>query len=181
MYDLLRILPLRPQPGLIGPLQLQCVDQTSKTLPPAGHIAVLILMIPPEIKTHHPAFIRPLQKAASAVRKILRVDPTGAGSPAFRKNHQVLTLMEKIHTLLHDLLHLFPITPTTDRDALIDIAEKRQQEIALEIRPFRQIPGQQIVLQDTAMQGKQGIGQNHRINHGQVIGTDHPGTFMLFE
>lgn len=146
MYDLLRILLLYPETGLTILFDFQRIDQAGEALSPPGHIAVVILMITPEIKTHDLAVSGPFQKAADTVRKVLRVDPPGAGSPAFRENHQILPFMEKIHALLHHLLHLFPITPATDGNAFIDIAKKRQQEIPLEIRPLRQIPGQEIVL-----------------------------------
>jgi hypothetical protein len=138
-------------------------------------------MITAEIKAHHPAIIGTFQKAADTVGKILRVDPAGPGSPAFRKYHQVLPFVEEMHALLQDLLHLSPVPPATDGNALIDITKEGQQEIPLKIRPFRQVPGQQVVLENATVHGEQGIGQNNRINHGQVIGTDHPGPLMLPE
>lgn len=158
MYDLFRILTLRPKPGLAVLLDLQCIDQAGEALPPAGHIAVLLLMIAPQIKTHDPTVIGPFQKAADTIGKIFGIDPTGPRSPTFRKNHQILPSVEKMQALLQHLLHLFPITSPTDGNTFINITQESQQKIPLKIGPLRHIPWQEIVLQNTTMHGKQGIG-----------------------
>jgi hypothetical protein len=86
-----------------------------------------------------------------------------------------------MQTRFQDKFHLITIASAADRDTLVDIAQKRQQEIALEIGPLRQVPGEKIVLKNTAVHGKQGVRQDDRIDHGQMIGTDHPGSLMRFE
>jgi len=82
---------------------------------------------------------------------------------------------------MEGLFHLIPAAAAPDRNALGQIAENRQKDVPLKIRSFREVPGDPSVLCDMSDQRRHGVGHDHGIDHGQMVGADDPGAFVLPE
>ena len=107
---------------------------------------------------------------------VIRMDPAGTRPGPFGKYHQVLPLFEYTGALINGLPHRIPVTAPLDGNAFEQIAEEAEHNTPIKIRMLRHIPRYQAILQHIPVYRKQGMGQDKRIDQGQMIGADQPWT-----
>ena len=103
------------------------------------------------------------------------------GTAPFRENHDILLAFQHGKALVECGLDLLATGSAADRNALCKITDNREKEIPLEIRPFRNVPGERLIAQKKTVQRRDGIGQDGGIDHRQMIRTNDPRPFMDFE
>ena len=139
-----------------------------------GHVTIQFLNVPSEINAEDPAIRMILEKTAHAVRVILRIDAPRSGTSSFRKDHEDLLPRQEIVAFGKGRLHLFPVASPADGNAFRQITQDDQENIPLEICPFRKIPGEPAVFRDVPSHGHEGIDQDQGIDQGKMIAADQP-------
>lgn len=160
-----RIVPLRAQSFLSRRRRSKDFDLRIKPVPPGGNEAVPALLIAAQIHTHDFAVRDVLNKPPDAVRKVFLVHAAGARPAPFRENHDRLPILQKIRATFKNQFQLLAGTAAVDRNALGQITQNRQKEIALKIVSLRQIPGQPFITRKVAAETEGGIAQKEGVNH----------------
>lgn len=122
-----------------------------------------------------------LEKTTHTVREILGIDAPRAGTPSFGKNHEDLLPPQEVVAFGKGRLHLFPVASPADGNTFRQITQDRQENIPLEIGPFRKIPGEPAVFRDVPSQRHEGIDHDHGINQGKMIAADQPRSLVTFQ
>ena len=117
----------------------------------------MVLLVSPKIYTHHVAVFQMFDKASHAVRKTFLVDPSGAGTLAFREDHDGFSAFQQVHAFFQRLFHFFPGATAINRNTFGEIAQNRQQDIVFVIGPFRQIPRHFFIMDDVLRQAEHGV------------------------
>jgi len=120
-----------------------------------------------------------LDKTAHTVRKIFRIDASRSGTPSFGKNHEDLLPLQEIVAFGKGRLHLFPVASPADRNTFRQITQDDQENIPLEIGPFRKIPGEPAVFHDVPSQRHEGIDHDQGIDQGKMIAADQPRSLVI--
>ena len=159
-------MPLGPQSARIRFLYVKDFEGQGKVLSQSGDGAVFFLSVAAHIDAKHLAGIDAAYKTAHTAGKALRIYPARPRSSPFRKNEQILILVQKVSAFFQDLFHLFSFATPINGYAFCQIAKEGGEDVPLEIGALRQVPGQQMELHHVAMHGGNGICQDHGINIG---------------
>jgi hypothetical protein len=100
-----------------------------------------MLTVAADIDAHHLAVLEIFDESAHAIGKSLGIHAAGPGTPSLRKYQQRVFAVKEVRTLIKGLFHLIPVASAVDGNAFAQITENRQDDIALKVVSFRQIPG----------------------------------------
>ena len=120
-----------------------------------------------------------LEKTTHAVREILRIDAPRSGTPSFGKHHEDLLPLQEIVAFGKGRLHILPVSSPADGNTFRQITEDHQENIPLEISPFRKIPGEPAVFHDVPSQRHEGIDHDQGIDQGKMIAADQPRSLVI--
>jgi len=180
-YDLPGVVPLSFQTVRRRPAGFQEGHVGGEDLARFGEVAVGLLAVTPQVDTQDLDVFELMDKAPHTVGISIHGHAPRAGPAPFRENHQELFVMEKGVALLQLLLHVVAVAAPLDGNALDQVTEGDQQDIPVEVRPFRKVPGKPSEVQKIPVERQHGVSQDHGINQRQVIRADEPRPSMLPE
>jgi hypothetical protein len=106
-----------------------------------------MLFISAEINAHDLAVFEFLDEASHTVGIAFGIYPAGPGASSLRENQNGLIPFQQGVALVKGLFHLLAVPAAVDRNAFSQVTYNCQEDISLEIIPFRQIPGKQSEMQ----------------------------------